>query len=82
MKSPARDKRIANAIGERRAKLTIWMVARSSRNKSLIERLCRRVIVRSTILPPENDFLRDELIDNDEGYDPEELDRYQRGELK
>jgi anaerobic selenocysteine-containing dehydrogenase len=28
----------------------------------------------------EQDFLRDELIDNDEGFDPDELDRYQRGE--
>jgi hypothetical protein len=31
-------------------------------------------------LPPEEDFMRDPLIDNDEGFDPEELDRYQRGE--
>jgi hypothetical protein len=38
------------------------------------------VLNRATALPPEKDFLRDPLIDNDEGFDPDELDRYQRGE--
>ena len=65
---------------ERSAKLAIWMAARSSRNKSLLDKLCRWMVVRETTVPPENDFLRDELIDNDEGFDPDELDRYQRGE--
>ena len=29
---------------------------------------------------PDEDFMRDPIIDNDQGFDPEELDRYQRGE--
>lgn len=65
---------------ERSAKLAIWMAGRSSRNKSLLDKVCRWMVVRETAVPPENDFLRDELIDNDEGFDPDELDRYQRGE--
>jgi len=65
---------------ERTAKLAIWMAGRSSRNKSLLDKVCRWMVVRETTVPPENDFLRDELIDNDEGFDPDELDRYQRGE--
>jgi len=65
---------------ERSAKLAIWMAGRSSRNKSLLDKLCRWMVLRETAVPPENDFLRDELIDNDEGFDPDELDRYQRGE--
>jgi hypothetical protein len=65
---------------ERSAKLAIWMAGRSSRNKSLLDKVCRWMVVRETTVPPENDFLRDELIDNDEGFDPDELDRYQRGE--
>jgi len=65
---------------ERSARLMTWMAARSSRNKTLIDRLCRKLIVRATTVPPEKDFMRDEFIDNDEGFDPDELDRYQRGE--
>ena len=65
---------------ERSAQLTIWMAERSSRNKSLLDKLCRWVVVRKTAVPLEQDFLRDELIDNDQGFDPDELDRYQRGE--
>ncbi|NCF20031.1 MAG: hypothetical protein GWP63_17490 [Haliea sp.] len=61
-------------------KLMVAMAARSSRNRSLLDRLCRRALNRLTALPPEEDFMRDPLIDNDEGFDPEELDRYQRGE--
>ena len=65
---------------ERSAKLAIWMAGRSSRNKSLLDKLCRWIITRELTVPQEQDFLRDELIDNDEGFDPDELDRYQRGE--
>ncbi len=62
------------------AKLSIWMAGRSSRNKTLLDKFCRWVIVRKTTVPPDEDFMRDELIDNDEGFDPEELARFQRGE--
>ena len=65
---------------ERSAKLAIWMAGRSSRNRSWLDKACRWLIARETAVAPEHDFLRDELIDNDQGFDPEELDRYQRGE--
>jgi hypothetical protein len=65
---------------ERSAKLEIWMAGRSSRNRSLLDKVCRWLITRATTVAPEQDFLRDDLIDNDEGFDPDELDRYQRGE--
>lgn len=65
---------------ERTARIMIWMATRSSRNKSLIDKLCRRMITRATHVNPEDDFMRDPFVDNDEGYDPDELDRYQRGE--
>ena len=65
---------------ERSAKLAIWMAGRSSRNKSLLDKLCRWMVARETAIAPEHDFLRDELIDNDTGFDPDELDRYQQGE--
>lgn len=65
---------------ERSAKLAIWMAGRSSRNRSLLDKVCRWLVTRETAVAPEHDFLRDDMIDNDEGFDPDELDRYQRGE--
>lgn len=65
---------------ERSARLAIWMATRSSRNKSFIDRMCRRMIAKATAVDPEKDFMRDEYVDGDLGFDPDELDRYQRGE--
>lgn len=65
---------------ERSARLAIWMAARSSRNKTFLDRMCRKMITKATTVDPEKDFMRDEFIDNDQGFDPDELDRYQRGE--
>lgn len=65
---------------ERAARLQMWMAGKSSRNKSLSDRFCRWLLVRMTTPKPEDDFLRDEFVDNDQGFDPDELDRFQRGE--
>lgn len=65
---------------ERSTKLMVWMAGKSSRNKSLSDRMCRFLVKRATAVKPEDDFLRDPLIDNDQGFDPDELDRFQRGE--
>ena len=65
---------------ERSATVALWMAERASRNKSLLDRVCRRMVARATRIEPERDFMRDPLIDNDLGFDPDELDRYQRGE--
>lgn len=65
---------------ERSSKLTVWMAGKSSRNKSLSDKICRLLVKRATAVKPEDDFLRDPLIDNDQGFDPDELDRFQRGE--
>lgn len=66
--------------GERSAKFTIWLADRSSRNRSMLDKVCRWLVVRETTPPPEEDFMRDDFVDNDLGFDPDELDRYQRGE--
>lgn len=65
---------------ERSSKLTVLMASKSSRNKTLTDKLCRFLVKRATAVKPEDDFLRDPLIDNDLGFDPDELDRFQRGE--
>jgi len=65
---------------EAKARIGIWLAKRSSRETGALDRLCRRVLSRVLQLPEENDFLRDEWVDSDLGFDPDELDRYQRGE--
>jgi hypothetical protein len=65
---------------ERSATIALWMAGRASRNKTFLDRLCRKMVARATRIEPERDFMRDPLIDNDPGFDPDELDRYQRGE--
>ena len=74
----AKDKQIKKL--ERSTKLMVWMAGKSSRNKSLSDKICRFLVTRATAVKPEDDFLRDPLIDNDQGFDPDELDRFQRGE--
>ena len=65
---------------ERSARLTTFLAGKSSRNKTLSDKICRFLVNRATAVKPEDDFLRDPLIDNDQGFDPDELDRFQRGE--
>lgn len=74
----ANDKAIKKL--ERSTKLMVWMAGKSSRNKSFSDKICRLLVKRATAIKPEDDFLRDPLIDNDQGFDPDELDRFQRGE--
>ncbi len=62
------------------AKLLIWTASRASRNKNPLDRACRRFIAWVTKEDPENNFMRDPIIDEDDGFDPDELDAYQRGE--
>lgn len=67
---------------EWKARTALRIGARASRQGGLVDRLCRRLLVRLMELPPEDDFMRDEWVDLDQGYDPEELARYERGELE
>ena len=66
---------------ERAARLQIWMVTRASRNKTFLDRRLRRFLEKAMSIDPENDFMKDPIIDGDEGFDPDELDRYQSGDL-
>lgn len=69
-------------LEDTKARLVQWLGQHASRNVSFVDRVCRRLLNRVLRLPPENDFLRDEWVDSDVGFDPDELDRYQRGELE
>ena len=65
---------------ERSASLQIVIANRSSRNKTLLDKICRVLILRATHVEPADDFMRDPLIDSDEGFDPDELTRFQNGQ--
>lgn len=65
---------------ERAAKMGVWMASKGSRNKTISDKICRFILSKATAMKPEEDFMRDEFIDNDLGFDPDELDRFQRGE--
>ena len=60
--------------------MKVIKAANAHRNKTLSDKICRFLVNRATAVKPEDDFLRDPLIDNDRGFDPDELDRFQRGE--
>ncbi len=65
---------------EAKARIAVWLGQRASRDTGRIDRVCRALLQRLTALPPETDFMRDDWIDSDRGFDAEELDRYQRDE--
>ncbi|NNE45436.1 MAG: hypothetical protein HKN37_02120 [Rhodothermales bacterium] len=69
-------------LEDTKARIVQWLGQRASRDINFVDRLCRRLLDRVLRLPPENDFLRDEWVDSDVGFDPDELDRYQRGETE
>lgn len=74
---------MADRVYKRRvleAKIGLWLAQRASRDTGLFDKGCRFLLTKVLSIPPEKDFMRDEIIDKDLGYSPEELDRYQRGE--
>jgi hypothetical protein len=65
---------------ELQARIGMYLGRRASRDTGFVDRLCRWLLARLLTPSPEEDFLRDPWIDGDRGFDPDELDRYQRGE--
>jgi hypothetical protein len=65
----------------RRARLGLRLVRSAFRKrKSWLDRLLTGLLRRvSTPADPRADFMRDEIVDADIGFDPDELERYQKG---
>ncbi|MEQ8792333.1 MAG: hypothetical protein RIK00_05270 [Algiphilus sp.] len=61
-------------------KLMIALAHRGARNRTVFDRIARSIVSQVFVVPKKDDFMADEFIDNDTGYDLEELRRYQRGE--
>jgi len=63
----------------RKGRIMIWLASRASRDSNrLIDRLCRKLMNRAMTLEPEDDFMRDDIIDNDLGFSADELDAYEK----
>ena len=78
MSTPRAEKLYRQRV--RRARLGMRMVRSAFRkNKSWLDRLLTRLL-RKAITPPDPraDFMRDAIVDADIGFDPDELERYQR----
>lgn len=64
---------------ERKIGLVTWVASRGSRNATPLDRVCRG-IAAFLLMPPGEDFMRDPLVDEHQGFDPDELERYSKGE--
>lgn len=60
--------------------LMIFLADAGGRNRTPFEKLSRFIVAKVFTVPKSDDFMADDFVDNDEGYDLEELRRYQRGE--
>lgn len=58
-------------------KLMTMLVQASSRNRTMGERVARVIVSRVFAVPRQDNFMADEFVDNDMGYDLAELRRYQ-----
>ncbi|MEL6184062.1 MAG: hypothetical protein AAFU79_05505 [Myxococcota bacterium] len=63
---------------ENRIGLVTRVAGRGSRNATRLDAVCRK-IAAFLLKPKGEDFMRDPLVDNDVGFDPDELERYSQG---
>ncbi len=61
-------------------KLMIFLVDAGARGKTPFEKSARFIVDKVFTVPKHDNFMADDYVDNDQGYDLEELRRYQRGE--
>lgn len=57
------------------AKIGFALAKKASRNQTWFDRLARRILERVLHF----NFDLDEMVVSDQGYDPDELERYQKG---
>lgn len=64
-----------NFFRELMAKVAFALAKKGSRNQSWSDHLSRRILERVL----DFNFDQDEMVIQDQGYDPDELERYQKG---
>lgn len=69
--------KLLNAIpGDFIGKLLIYAASAGARNRTLLDKVLRFVVGTFFAVPKNDDFMADPLIDNDQGFDVEELRKY------
>lgn len=58
-------------------RLMFYLAGQSARNKSAFQKLSRFIVTRVFAVPKHDDFMADDFVDNDKGFDLEELRRFQ-----
>ena len=61
-------------------KTMIFLADAGARNRTPFDKVARVILKMVFIVPKSDDFMADDYVDNDQGYDLEELRRYQRGQ--
>jgi hypothetical protein len=60
-------------------KIMVVLVDAGARNRTVFERISRFIVGLVFTVPKNDDFMADDFVDNDMGFDLEELRRYQSG---
>ena len=61
-------------------KTMIFLADQGAKNKTPFQKVARFIVVKVFTVPKHDDFMADDYVDNDMGFDVEELRAYQRGE--
>ncbi|PUB10272.1 hypothetical protein [Yoonia sediminilitoris] len=61
-------------------KVMIFLVGKAALNRTPFQKVARLIVHGVFLIPKNNDFMADDFVDNDEGFDLDELRRYQNGE--
>jgi len=61
-------------------KTMIFLAESGARNRTPFDRVARFILSLVFTVPKQDDFMADDYVDNDAGYDLEELRRYQSGQ--
>lgn len=61
-------------------KLMIFLVEQAALNRTPFQKVARVIVDKVFTVPKHDDFMADDFVDNDQGFDLEELRRYQKGE--
>ena len=61
-------------------KTMIILADAGARNRTPFDKVARVIVSMVFTVPKHDDFMADDFVDNDEGFDLDELRRYQRGE--
>lgn len=61
-------------------KTMFFLADQGAKNKTPFQKAARFIVAKVFTIPKHDDFMADDFVDNDTGYDLEELRRYQKGE--